>query len=335
MTSRDVLSLCSGDEKVSLVRARRAGSLAAIARAVHAALSPEDEGGVRRGRRKRAPMGRTRPSRRMAPQASELDVQGLLTDAREAAKLVPLIEATQAWLTKGAGDLLPLNEVYRVREEAQKPGRALLSRSGGDPARGLATARVGAAHLPVGPGRRLPRPVDRAVSASGFARDAAHSVFEALRPSADQTLDRAAFATYSLDLVAVAALVLSLGRAGEQELEAGPLSLVDALETIAPRIDIVFQKDRLKPAARHHGVLHMLDRRLHAVRPPRGASYHPKLALVRYLGPREAVTWKLWLGSRNLTGGLDREAGLLLVGRLGGSGGRRMSAIAAMAGRPP
>ena len=170
------------------------------------------------------------------------------------------------------------------------------------------------------------------MSASGFARDAAHSVFEALRPSADQTLDRAAFATFSLDLVAVAALVLSLGRAGEQELEAGPLSLVDALETIAPRIDVVFQKDRLKPAARHHGVLHMLDRRLHAVQPPRGASYHPKLALVRYLGPREAVTWKLWLGSRNLTGGQDREAGLLLVGRLGGSGGRRVSAIAAMAG---
>lgn len=168
------------------------------------------------------------------------------------------------------------------------------------------------------------------MSASGFARDAAHSVFEALRPSTDQTLDRAAFATYSLDLVAVAALVLSLGRAGEQELEAGPLSLVDALATVAPRIDIVFQKDRLKPTAGHHGVLHMLDRRIHAVQPPRGASYHPKLALVRYLGPGKAVTWKLWLGSRNLTGGQDREAGLLLVGRVGGKSGKRMPIIAAM-----
>ena len=169
------------------------------------------------------------------------------------------------------------------------------------------------------------------MSPSGFARDAAHSVFEALRPSVDQTLDRAAFATYSLDLVAIAALVLSLGRAGEQELEAGPLSLVDALATVAPRIDIVFQKDRLKPAARHHGVLHMLDRRIHAVQPPRGASYHPKVALVRYMGPGKAIIWKLWLGSRNLTGGQDREAGLLLVGRLGGKSGKRMPSIAAMA----
>lgn len=170
------------------------------------------------------------------------------------------------------------------------------------------------------------------MSASGFARDAAHSVFEALRPSVDQTLDRAAFATYSLDLLAIAALVLSLGRAGEQELEAGPLSLVDAFATVAPRIDIVVQKDRLKPAARHYGVLHILDRRIHAVQPPRGASYHPKLALVRYLGPGQAVTWKVWLGSRNLTGGQDREAGLLLVGRLGGKSGKRMPSIAAMVG---
>lgn len=169
------------------------------------------------------------------------------------------------------------------------------------------------------------------MSASGFDRYAAHSVFEALRPSGDQTLDRAVFATYSLDLVAIAALILSLGRAGEQELEAGPLCLVDALAEIAPRIDIIFQKDRLKPAARHYGVLHLLDRRVHGVQPPRGASYHPKLALVRYVGPGKMVTWKLWLGSRNLTGGQDREAGLLLVGQSGGGRGARIPAIAAMA----
>jgi hypothetical protein len=166
------------------------------------------------------------------------------------------------------------------------------------------------------------------MTASGFDREAAYSVFEGLRPSADQMLDRAAFATYSLDLVAVAALILSLSRAGEQELEAGPLSFVDALNEVAPRIDIVFQKDRLKPTARHFGVLHMLDRRIHPIQPPRGASYHPKLALVRYLGPKKQITWRLWLGSRNLTGGQDREAGLLLVGRAGSTRGSRSLGIA-------
>jgi len=166
------------------------------------------------------------------------------------------------------------------------------------------------------------------MTASGFEREAAYSVFEGLRPTGDQTLDRGAFATYSLDLVAVAALILSLSRAGEQELEAGPLSFVDALNDVAPRIDIVFQADRLKPAVRHFGVLHMLDRRLHPVQPPRGASYHPKLALIRYLGPKKLVTWRLWLGSRNLTGGQDREAGLLLVGRAGGARSSRSPSIA-------
>jgi hypothetical protein len=155
-------------------------------------------------------------------------------------------------------------------------------------------------------------------------------VFEALRPARNEALDRLALATYSLDLVAVAALILSLSKAGEQELDAGPLSFVDALEVIAPRIDIVHQKDRLRPAERHYGILHVLERRLHAIHPPRGASYHPKLALARYV-EGHAVRWKLWVGSRNLTGGQDREAGLLLVGRLGGARGTRMSEIAAMA----
>ena len=131
MTSRDVLSLCFDDERVSLLRARRAGSLAAIARAVHAALvqrmkaaSGEDAANARRWVDEAVAAH--------GPQALELDVQGLLTDAREAAKLVPLIEATQSWLTNGAGDLAPLDEVYRTREKAQKPGRALLARSSGD-----------------------------------------------------------------------------------------------------------------------------------------------------------------------------------------------------------
>lgn len=169
------------------------------------------------------------------------------------------------------------------------------------------------------------------MSGSGFARGASFSVFEALRPEAGERLDYAAFATYSLDLVAVAALVLSLGRAGEQELEAGPLSMVDALAEVAPRIDIVHQADRLKPATRSYGILHTLDRRIHAIRPPRGSSFHPKIAIARYVDAKGRATWRLWLGSRNLTGGQDREAGLLLVGRSGGGVGRRLPDVAAMA----
>ena len=46
--------------------------------------------------------------------------------------LVRLIEATQAWLTAGAGDFARLEPIYREREMTQKPGRALLAPTAGD-----------------------------------------------------------------------------------------------------------------------------------------------------------------------------------------------------------
>jgi len=155
---------------------------------------------------------------------------------------------------------------------------------------------------------------------SGFGSEASYSVFEVLRPGPGVTLDRLAIATYSLDLIAVAALILSLSPAGEQELDAGPLSFLDALARLAPRIDVVYQKGRLYPAENVHRILHVFDQRIHAVEPIRGASYHPKLALVRYLDGRDAITWRLWIGSRNLAGGHHREAGLLLTGKVKGQG---------------
>jgi hypothetical protein len=169
------------------------------------------------------------------------------------------------------------------------------------------------------------------MTGSGFSHDVAYSVFESLRPALGQSLDHIVLTTYSLDLVAIAALVLSLSKAGEQELEAGPLAFVDALEALAPKIDIIHQKDRLRPAARHFDVLHMLDRRLHAVQPPLGASFHPKIALGRYSEPHKASTWRLWIGSRNLTGSQDREAGVLLIGKVQAGGGDPGVEIAAMA----
>ncbi|TAY17126.1 hypothetical protein ELH91_10275 [Rhizobium leguminosarum] len=150
---------------------------------------------------------------------------------------------------------------------------------------------------------------------NGFDKDEAFSVFEAMRPDHGEKIDRVAIATYSLDLVAVAAMMLSTGPAGDEELDAGPLSLIDALRDLTPRMTILHQKGRLVAAKRHHGVLHLMDGMLKAVAPERRSSWHPKALLGRYLGPGDAVTWRLWIGSRNMTGGLDREAGLLLVGR--------------------
>jgi len=131
ITSREVLSLCFDDEKISLRRARCAGSLAAIARAVHTALVQR----MKDGAGESSAVTRRWLDDAVAEHgahALKLDVPGLLIDVKEATKLKQLIEETQSWLNAGAGDVAILEDVYRLREEAQKPGRALLARSGGD-----------------------------------------------------------------------------------------------------------------------------------------------------------------------------------------------------------
>lgn len=151
------------------------------------------------------------------------------------------------------------------------------------------------------------------MSAEGFARDQAWSVFEALRPGPGQTVEKVAVVTYSLDLVAVAGLLLSLGTSGEDEFQAGPLEFADAVRALKDRLVIIHQKGRLKTPTRYRDILHILDGTVRSTNPERGASWHPKAILAKYAAPRGGVSWRLWLGSRNLTGSRDREAGLLLV----------------------
>jgi len=129
MYGPEVISLLNKDEKVSIERARNAGSVAAISRAVHTALVQT---------MKDPYCDEARDAQRWVQeaviehgeQALELDIPGLLEDTRDAGKLAQMIHATQQWLHSGAGDPAPLDQIYREREEVQKPGRALLAHSG-------------------------------------------------------------------------------------------------------------------------------------------------------------------------------------------------------------
>lgn len=152
------------------------------------------------------------------------------------------------------------------------------------------------------------------MSAGGFDRDSAWSVFEALRPGPGQTVEKVSVATYSLDLVAVAGLLLALGASSEDEFQAGPLEFADAVRTLKSRVVIIHQKGRLKTPTRYRDILHLLDGMVRAANPEPAASWHPKAILARYGAARGGVSWRLWLGSRNLTGSRDREAGLILIG---------------------
>ena len=127
MAQREVLALCLDQhERDSLVRAERAGALAAIARALHTHLVQ----GLKPGSNDLTACTRKWVDDAVesyGQDASLLDLSGLRGDVPALGTLQILIEATQLWLAKGAGDLASLEPIYRAREMEQRPGRALLA----------------------------------------------------------------------------------------------------------------------------------------------------------------------------------------------------------------
>ncbi len=163
-----------------------------------------------------------------------------------------------------------------------------------------------------------------------FSAGPPHSLFDGLRPRDDQTLSRCAAATYSLDLVALLGLVLVLGGDGGAEFNTGPLGLSDAFRKVRGRLVVLHQASRLNAPGAHRTVLPLLDTMVRAIPADetRG-SWHPKIILARYDG-RSGAEWRLWIGSRNLTGTQDLDAGVLLVSGAGGNG-KRIAAVGDLA----
>lgn len=147
-----------------------------------------------------------------------------------------------------------------------------------------------------------------------FGRDEnRQSIMGALKPGHGQSVSRAIITTYSLDLVAMLGLVLSLGGDPDAEFENSPLGLVKAFEQMRGRLVVLHQLGRVIAPARHRSILPLLDTMVRAVSADeRKASWHPKIALVRYEAAGK-IEWRFWIGSRNLTGSTDLDAGLLLV----------------------
>lgn len=144
-------------------------------------------------------------------------------------------------------------------------------------------------------------------------RDDRISIFGALCPGSGQTVSRAVVTTYSLDLIAMLGLVLALGGDSETEFEASPLGLVKAFDQVRGKLLVLHQLSRVVAPSAHRSVLPLLDTMVHAIASnERKESWHPKTALVRYSSDA-GVEWRFWIGSRNLTGSTDRDAGLLLV----------------------
>ncbi len=159
------------------------------------------------------------------------------------------------------------------------------------------------------------------MSKEPFHRREERSLAAELRPPPGWEAVGAALSTYSLDLTALLAVLLSLSGHGRSEESASIRATQRAILRLAKQVVVVSQRGRTTvPQTRGRArVLAALDRCLaEQAFDERRHSWHAKLVLAGYrpAGTRvHADLWRLWIGSRNLTRSLDLDTGVMLVGR--------------------
>ncbi|MCY4670722.1 MAG: phospholipase D family protein, partial [Rhodococcus sp.] len=145
------------------------------------------------------------------------------------------------------------------------------------------------------------------------------AVLDALTPEPGWETDLALFSSYSVDLVAVAAVVVALADEGDDHERLRDAPLARACERMRDRFRVVCQAGRVAVPKSGTSALVIADRWIREVRHDGNErSWHAKLALVRYR-PTEApdgeAEWRLWIGSRNLTRDTSWDSALTAVGR--------------------
>lgn len=151
-----------------------------------------------------------------------------------------------------------------------------------------------------------------------------------LRPERGATVRLALFATYSVDVSAVAAALLALIGRNNDKGGGSAVDFAQAVDSLRDKVRILIQRGRIVRPAALPKIAGILDQFIVEQRhDERYRSWHPKIVLVAYEGPGERTSWKLWVGSRNLTKSRDFDAGVLIEGgskrgkgraRLGGIG---------------
>ena len=145
------------------------------------------------------------------------------------------------------------------------------------------------------------------------------AVLDALTPEPGWETDLALFSSYSVDLVAVAAVVVALADEGDDHERLRDAPLARACERMRDRFRVVCQAGRVAVPKSGASALVVADRWIREVRRDGNErSWHAKLALVRYRpieAPDSEAEWRLWIGSRNLTRDTSWDSALTAVGR--------------------
>lgn len=136
-----------------------------------------------------------------------------------------------------------------------------------------------------------------------------------LRPGPGETVRFALFATYSVDLSAVAATLLALIGRNDEKGSGTAVDFAEAIDKLRDRVKIIIQRGRIARPIALPRIAGILDQFIvEQSHDERERSWHPKIALVAYCDGKIFTRWKLWIGSRNLTRSQDLDVGVLLTG---------------------
>lgn len=135
-----------------------------------------------------------------------------------------------------------------------------------------------------------------------------------LRPEPGESVEGAIVATYSADLVVIAAALLALAELDDDRGSGSKVDFANAFDRLHGRFSVLCQRGRTISPVRNVLVLKLMDRFLKEVESDeRQSAWHPKIALVWLRDQAGALRWRLWLGSRNLTKSTAWELGLTLT----------------------
>ncbi|MGY4348925.1 HKD family nuclease [Bradyrhizobium sp. GM7.3] len=136
-----------------------------------------------------------------------------------------------------------------------------------------------------------------------------------LRPAPMASVRLAFFATYSVDVSAVAAMLLALIGRNDEKGSGTVVDFAQAIDRLSGKVKILVQRGRIARPVALPKIAGILDQFVVEQRhDERTRSWHPKIALVAYEAPALAPSWRLWIGSRNLTRSRDLDIGVLLTG---------------------
>jgi hypothetical protein len=151
-----------------------------------------------------------------------------------------------------------------------------------------------------------------------FRAGEGYNLFDALAPAVDQEFEQGAVATYSLDLVALIGLTVALTGSSDPLRKLSPVEVIRALDSLKGRLTVLCQRGRIAVPRGAPSIIAQLERFIiEQHHDERKGSWHPKAALAAYRrkgGDARDREWRLWIGSSNLSGSRDLEAGLLLIG---------------------